>query len=143
MTRTGLFWIAGGLAVAGAIFLLWGMSLMNNGIRSHLDDTYKQYSSDADGARYECDGSPQVVADQIAESSEPEAQARDGGNEYLRYEDDIVTVGPDGNHPCSIRVEDTDARYSSGGFIFLGPGFTPGSPAGGSGGGPGGPDGSK
>jgi len=143
MTRAGLFWIAGGLAVAGAIFLLWGMSLMNNGIRSHLDDTYQQYSSDADGARYECDGSPQVVADEIAESSEPEAQARDGGNEYLRYEDDIVTVGSDGNRPCSIRVEDTDARYSSGGFIFLGPGFTPGSPAGGSGGGPGGPDGSK
>jgi hypothetical protein len=143
MSRAGLFWLAGGLAVAGCIFLFWGISLMGQGIRSHLDDTYRQYSTDADGARYECDGSPDRVANDIAEFSEPEAHARDLGTEYLRYEDDIVTVGPDGTRPCSIRVEDIDARYSSGGFIFLGPGFTPGSPAGGTGGGPGGPDGTK
>ncbi|MDF2583612.1 MAG: hypothetical protein K0R33_2255, partial [Mycobacterium sp.] len=56
---------------------------------------------------------------------------------------DIVIVGPDGRYPCSVRVEDINSRYSGGGFIFLGPGFTPGSPAGGSGGSSGGPGGTK
>lgn len=143
VTRTNLFWLAGGLAVAGVVCLIWGISLMGNNIRSHLASTYQEYSSDADGARYACSGTPSRVASDIAQAQPPEAQAGDRGSEYLRYDDDIVIVGPDGNRPCSIRVEDTDARYSGGGFIFLGPGFTPGSPSGGSGGSPGGPDGSK
>lgn len=143
MTRGNLFWLAGGLAAAGVVFLIWGISLMGNNIRSHLANLYQQYSSDGDGARYACSDTPDRVAYDIAQAQPPEAQAGDSGNEYLRYDDDIVIVGPDGNRPCSIRVEDTDARYSSGGFIFLGPGFTPGSPSGGSGGSPGGPDGSK
>lgn len=143
MTRAGLFWLAGGLAVAAVVCLFLGISLQNKDIRSHVANTYRQYDTDADGARYECTGSPGAVADQIAASQPPEARATDRGTEYLRYEDDIVTVGPDRGTPCSVRVEDTDARYSSGGFIFLGPGFTPGSPAGGSGGSPGGPDGTK
>jgi Domain of unknown function (DUF4247) len=141
--RSNLFWLAGGLAVAGFALLFIGTSLMGNNIRSNVAGNYDEYSRDGDGARYACDGSPRLVANKIAEMQEPEARASDRGTEYLRYEDDIVTVGPDGGRPCSIRVEDTDARYSGGGFIFLGPGFTPGSPAGGSGGGPGGPDGSK
>ena len=84
-----------------------------------------------------------LVADEIAAYDAPEARASDRGTEYLRYNDDIVTVGPEGQYPCSIRVEDTGARYSGGGFIFLGPGFIPGSPAGGSGGSSGGPGGTK
>ncbi|HEX2285869.1 MAG TPA: DUF4247 domain-containing protein [Mycobacterium sp.] len=143
MPRAGLFWLAGGLAVAGILCLVWGISLQDKDIRSHLADNYQEYSRDADGVRYVCDGSPDRVAHEIAQFEEPEAQADDRGTEYLRYEDDIVTVGPDAGRPCSIRVEDTDARYSHGGFIFLGPGFTPGSPAGGAGGSPGGPDGNK
>jgi hypothetical protein len=143
MTRTNLFWLAGGLAVAGFACLFLGISLMGNDIRSHLAGTYREYNRDADGVRYACDGSPRVVADEISAYQEPEATATDRGSQYLRYEDDIVIVGPDLDRPCSVRVEDTDARYSGGGFIFLGPGFTPGSPAGGSGGSPGGPDGSK
>jgi hypothetical protein len=131
MTRNNLFWLAGGLAVAGFVMLFIGISLMGNNIRSYVASNYQEYSRDGDGARYACDGTPDRVAHEIAQAQPPEA------------EDDVVSVGPDGGRPCSIRVEDTDARYSSGGFIFLGPGFTPGSPAGGSGGGPGGPDGSK
>lgn len=143
MTRANLYWIAFGLAVGGFICLFWGISLMGNDVRSHVANKYQEYSRDGDGARYACDGSPAVVANEIAGLYEPEAKARDGNTDYLRYDDDIVSVGPDGSRPCSVRVEDIDARYSSGGFIFLGPGFTPGSPAGGSGGSPGGPDGNK
>ncbi|MEQ0669918.1 DUF4247 domain-containing protein, partial [Mycobacterium tuberculosis] len=51
----------------------------------------------------------------------------------------IVTVGPDGTYPCIIRVENLSAGYNHGAYVFLGPGFTPGSPSGGSGGSPGGP----
>lgn len=143
MTRTGLFWLAGGLAVAATVCLVLGISLQSRDIKSHIAGTYRQYSTDADGARYACDGSPGAVADQVAAYQPPEARASDSGSEYLRYDDDIVIVGPDQGRPCSVRVEDTDARYSSGGFIFLGPGFFPGSPAGGSSGSPGGPGGTK
>lgn len=144
MTRANLYWIAFGLAVGGFICLFWGISLMGNNVRSYLDGNYERYSQDADGARYWCGGqSPQEVSYQLAQHVEPEAKATDRGTEYLRYENDIVSVGPDTNGECAIRVEDIDARYSGGGFIFLGPGFTPGSPAGGSGGSPGGPDGNK
>jgi hypothetical protein len=143
MTRGNLYVLALGLAIGGFICLFWGISLMDNNIRSHVAAKYQEYSRDGDGVRYACDGPPARVVNELTSISEPEAQAFNGGTDYLRYEDDIVTVGPDGTRPCSIRVEDVDARYSSGGFIFLGPGFTPGSPAGGSGGSPGGPDGNK
>ena len=73
----------------------------------------------------------------------PAARASNGGTEYLRYNDAIVSVGVDGTHPCSIRVEDLAAGYSHGSFIFLGPGFYPGSPSRGSGGSTGGPGGTK
>jgi hypothetical protein len=83
------------------------------------------------------------VANTLASYQAPEARASNGDNQYLRYSNNIVTVGPDGNYPCSIRVESLSAGYSHGAFIFLGPGFTPGSPSGGAGGSPGGPGGTK
>jgi hypothetical protein len=143
MSSARLFLLAGALAIGGVVCLLLGMSVADKDIRSHLADQYTEYSRDGDGVRYDCTGSPQSVADQIADYAELEARASDRGTEYLRYEDDIVTVGPDGSRPCSVRVEDLGARYSGGGFIFLGPGFYPGAPSGGAGGSPGGPDGGK
>ena len=138
-----MFWLAGGLAVAGVVCLFFGITLQSKDIKSHVANTYRLYNTGSDESRYACDGPPGAVADRIAAYQTPEARATDRGTEYLRYQDDIVSVGPDGTRPCSVRVEDIDRRYSSGGFIFLGPGFTPGSPAGGSGGSPGGPGGSK
>lgn len=73
----------------------------------------------------------------------PAARASHTDTEYLRYRNNIVTVGPDGTYPCIIRVENLSAGYNHGAYVFLGPGFTPGSPSGGSGGSPGGPGGSK
>jgi hypothetical protein len=143
VSRNQLFALAGVLGALGAVLLIAGMAMLNKDVREHLNNTYPQYSADVDGNRYTCSGSPQTVADDIAGYAAPEARASDRGSEYLRYKDDIVIVGPDGRYPCSIRVEDTNARYSNGGFIFLGPGFLPGSPAGGSGGSSGGPGGSK
>lgn len=144
MSRTGLFWLAGGLAVAGIVCLVLGISMQNRDIRTHVAENYAAYSHGAEASSYECSGSPSEVADRLAAYQRPEARATDRGTEYLRYDDDIVIVGRDGSRPCTIRVEDVrGSRYSGGGFIFLGPGFFPGSPAGGAGGSPGGPGGSK
>lgn len=143
MSRNQLYAVAGVLAGLGAILLISGMVVLHKNVRNHLSETYRHYATDVNGDRYQCSGSPKSVADDISAYATPEARASDRGSEYLRYDDDIVTVGPDGQYSCSIRAEDVNARYGGGAFIFLGPGFTPGSPAGGSGGSSGGPGGAK
>jgi Domain of unknown function (DUF4247) len=143
MSRKRLFWIAGGLAVAAVASLILGMMLLQKDIGSYIASHYKEYSRDANGTRYACTGSPEDVADDLADYQQPEARADNDKTQYLRYSNNIVTVGPDGNRPCSIRVESLSAGYSHGSFIFLGPGFSPGSPAGGAGGSAGGPGGTK
>jgi hypothetical protein len=143
VTRGGLFAVAGMLALGGLLSLFLGIGLLNHNVKNHVSETYRSYGSDADGRNYECSGSPRSVADDIAAYDQPEARASDRGSEYLRYSDDIVIVGPDGARPCTVRVEDINARYNQGSFIYLGPGFYGGSPTGSSGGSPGGPDGSK
>jgi Domain of unknown function (DUF4247) len=143
MSRNRLFLIAGGLALAATASLILGIMLLNKDITSYIASHYQQYARDANGTRYACTGSPDEVADTLADYQAPEARADNEKTEYLRYSNSIVTVGPDGSRPCSIRVENLSAGYSHGAFIFLGPGFTPGSPAGGAGGRPGGPGGVK
>jgi hypothetical protein len=143
MSRNRLFLIAGGLALAATASLILGIMLLNKDITSFIASHYQQYARDANSTRYACTGSPDEVADALADYQAPEARADNDTTEYLRYSNNIVTVGPDGSRPCSIRVESLSAGYSHGAFIFLGPGFTPGSPAGGAGGRPGGPGGVK
>jgi hypothetical protein len=143
LSRNRLFLLAGVLAVAAATCLGIGMTLLHRDIRSYIAAHYQEYGRDADGTRYLCTGPVPKVADTLAGYQRPQARAASGGAQYLRYDQAIVTVGPDGGHPCSIRVESLNAGYSHGAFIFLGPGFYPGSPSGGAGGSPGGPDGTK
>ncbi|KAA1248240.1 DUF4247 domain-containing protein [Mycobacterium simiae] len=143
MSRSRLLLLAGGLAVAATVSLISGIVLSHKDISSYIASHYREESRDANGVRYVCTGSPTQVADTLAHYQAPAARAANGANQYLRYSRTIVIVGPDGSYPCSIRVEPLSAGYSHGSFIFLGPGFTPGSPSGGSGGSPGGPGGSK
>lgn len=143
MSRNRLFLLAGGLGIAGIVCLFVGISMLPD-IRSHVEANYAAYSRGTEATAYECTGSPSEVADRLAHHDSPEARAADRGIEYLRYDDVIVIVGPDGNRPCTIRIEDVrGSRYSGGAFIFLGPGFYPGAPSGGFGGSPGGPGGTK
>ena len=143
MSRNRLFLVAVALAVACIGCLVLGISLLHKDIRSYAAAHYREYSHDAGGTRYACDGSPAKVTDTLAGYQAPEARAVSAGTQYLRYDNAIVTVGPDGKYPCRIRVEDLGAGYSHGAFIFLGPGFYPGAPSGGTGGSPGGPGGTK
>ncbi len=143
VSRNRLLLISGALALAATASLIIGIMLLNKDIASYVAGHYREYSRDANGTRYACSGSPDDVADTLADYQEPAARASNGDNEYLRYSNNIVIVGPDGSRPCSIRVESLNAGYSHGAFVFLGPGFTPGSPSGGSGGRPGGPGGVK
>jgi hypothetical protein len=143
MSRNRLFVIAIALAATSLISLIFGITLQHKDIRSFVASHYREYSHDADGTRYLCEGSPAKVADTLAGYQRPAARASSAGTQYLRYDDAIVSVGPDGPHPCSVRVEDLAAGYSRGAFIFLGPGFYPGAPSSGAGGTSGGPGGTK
>jgi Domain of unknown function (DUF4247) len=143
MSRNRLFLLAVLLAVGSVGSLIGGVALQSKDIRSYIASHYHEYSRDAGGTRYLCTGSPEQVANTLAGYQGPAARASNAGTQYLRYNDAIVSVGPDGPHPCSVRVEDLAAGYSHGAFIFLGPGFYPGSPAGGAGGSTGGPGGTK
>lgn len=106
-------------------------------VRNFVDDTYRLQDRFDDTAVYASPDPVGTTTATIANAVEPAARAADGGSEYLRYDDDIVivTAAPAGS---TVRVEDLDDRYRSGFFVFLGPGFRPGSPAAGAGsGGPG------
>ena len=142
MKRIHFFLLSGALTVAAAVCLYFGVTLMPD-IRSYVTDNYQQYSGSGDTTHYACSGSPASVADDLADAQDPDAQVTNGKTTYLRYDDNIVAVGPEGNRPCSIRVEGLGAGYNHGSYVFLGPGFYPGSPASGSSGSPGGPDGTK
>lgn len=84
---------------------------------------------------YECQGTVQQVANDIAAKDRPQARQFDSktGTEYLKYSKRLVTVSKQGPTNCRITVENLD-RVHSGGLIWLGPGFSPGSPSGSSGG---------
>ncbi|MDN5760551.1 MAG: DUF4247 domain-containing protein [Tomitella sp.] len=142
MTPHKHFVLAGVLAVGGVLCFILGVAAFPK-IDSHIADNYQKMQSTSRGADYECQGDPQKVADDLAGYRKPQARKSDKGTEYMRYDDDIVTVGPSAGSPCTIHVEGLDAGYRGGAFIFLGPGFFPGAPAGGAGGSGGGPGGTK
>lgn len=140
MTRGRLFLLAGALAT-GSVGCLTGSFLVGPTLASYLGDNYHSAGS----GRYTCSGSPGDVADDIAEDQAPQARTTDAktNTEFLRYDNNIVSVGQFGGQPCSIHVESLNDGYNQGHYTYLGPGFYPGSPASSSGGASGGPGGVK
>ncbi|HVE96602.1 MAG TPA: DUF4247 domain-containing protein [Pseudonocardiaceae bacterium] len=106
---------------------------MGNDVRDVIAKNYVLQGRSGDTATYFSRDPVGPTTSRIVDAVNPAARQADGGSEYLRYDDDIVSVSaaPGGS---TVRVEDLDSRYHSGFFGFLGPGFRPGSPAGGSGG---------
>jgi hypothetical protein len=101
-----------------------------NDVDDHIERTYELQNRSGDSATYLAATPVGATAAAIAAAVPPAARQADGGAEYLRYDDDIVIVSaaPGGS---TVHIEDLDERYRSGYFLFLGPGFRPGSPAGG------------
>ena len=118
-----------------AAVLLAGCGSGSN-VRDFLEDTYRLTDSDGDFATYASPDPVGTTTAAIADAVPPAERQADGGNEYLRYSDDIVIVSAAAGG-STVVVEDLDRRYRGGFFAFLGPGFRPGSPA--SAGGDGGP----
>ncbi len=118
--------------VLAAALVLAGCGIGND-VRNFVEDTYVLQNRSGDTATYVSDDPVGPTTSRIVDAVNPAARQADGGSEYLRYDDDIVSVSaaPGGS---TVRVEDLDSRYHNGFFAFLGPGFRPGSPAGGSGG---------
>lgn len=125
------------VALALAAVLLLTSCGTGTRIRAFLDDTYERTEIVGDAAVYTSPDPVGTTTAAITDAVPPVERQADGGNEYLRYDDDIVIVSAAANG-STVRVEDLDERYRSGFFAFLGPGFRPGSPAGtGGSGGPG------
>lgn len=114
MSRNRLFLVAGILAVAAAVSLISGITLLNRDVGSYIASHYRQESRDVNGTRYLCTGSPKQVATTLVKYQTPAARASHTDTEYLRYRNNIVTVGPDGTYPCIIRVENLSAGYNHG-----------------------------
>ncbi|ORL34939.1 hypothetical protein A5N78_01655 [Prescottella equi] len=115
-------------ALLGAVVALTAGCGGSN-VRDHLADRFEHRGSQGDITNYWSPDPVGPTVTRIVDEDEPAARKADGGNEYLRYNDDIVTVGPAAGGGSNISVEDLDGRYRGGHFVYLGPGFTPGSPA--------------
>ena len=63
MSRNRLFLISGALAVAAVASLIFGITLLQKNIASYIAGHYHEYSRDANGTRYACNGSPTLSAD--------------------------------------------------------------------------------
>lgn len=103
-------------------------------VRSFLGNSYALQNRTGDIATYSSTAPVGVTTSRIVNALNPATRAADGGSEYLRYNNDIVSVSAAPGGGSTVRVEDIGGRYRNGFFGFLGPGFNPGSPAGGSGG---------
>lgn len=118
---------------AVAVIVLGVMTLFSAGcgapVRDWIADTYELRDRTGDVETYYSPDPVGTTVSRLVDEQEPAARSADGGREYLRYDDDIVTVAAAAGGGSTIVVEDLGGRYSSGGFAYLGPGFTPGSPA--------------
>lgn len=115
-------------AGAAALLALVAGCGAGSDVRGFVDDTFDEQSESGDTSTYLAAAPVVAAAGQIAGAVPPAAQADDAGSRYLRYDDDIVVVSP-ASGGSIVRVEDLDGAYRDGTYAYLGPGFTPGSPA--------------
>ena len=116
------------LIVFGVVFTLAGFS---NGSSVHTylknSDTFTRVSD----SQYNCTDA-KAAYDELVAETDPQAHKEDKGTYYLRYPKELATISQESGK-CVLRFEDL-RRVNSGHFIFLGTGFSPGSPSGSSGG---------
>ena len=88
--------IAGGLGAVGLIVLLFAL-LGGNGIRDHLDDNYRQVSSNGGSIVYSSDQKPKAVYESMRSAVTPADVQVDPEGYFLRYSDDIVGITASGS----------------------------------------------
>ncbi|QSE93210.1 DUF4247 domain-containing protein [Rhodococcus pseudokoreensis] len=117
--------------LAPMLLLVLAATACGGGVRDYIADTYALQNTAGDAKTYTSKDPVGTTVSSIVAEEQPAARKADGGSEYLRYDDDIVTVSAAPGGGSLVRVEDIDGRYRSGGYAYLGSGFNPGSPAGG------------
>jgi hypothetical protein len=122
------------VVTALALLLVAACSSQGDRVRDYLRDAYGDPTRAGDSETFRADVPVGTATERIVDRVDPAARQADGGNEYLRYDEDIVIVSPAAGGGSTIRVEDLDDGFRGGAFVFLGPGFRPGSPARGTGG---------
>ena len=111
-----------------AVLLLTGCGLGTD-VRGVLRERFGAPVASAQGETWRSPDDPARTADLLVGEVEALARRADAGNEYVRFDDDVVVITPDPAGGSTVLAEDLDGRYRTGGFAHLGPGFSPGSPA--------------
>lgn len=91
------------------------LSSCGNAVKDFIADNYSKSSQVGDVAVYSSKDPVGTTVSRIVDAEEPAARSADGGNEYLRYDDDIVTVSAAAGG-STIKVEDINGTYRSGGY---------------------------
>ena len=122
----------------GVVAVLLGLVLVAAGTNAvrYVRDNYTPTAQSAN--TYDCRGSVDGTVADISDHERPDASSRLGGTEYMRYDKDMIIVGPSGSLPCRVQLDENSRTLRSGGFLFLGGAFGPRSPASSSGGSSGG-----
>lgn len=105
------FWMAGILAaIAGVIAI--AMFARGTTVRDYVDNTYTRAANLDRGEEiaFTSTQAPTLVAANIAGKWKPVSQYADASGVYLRYNDDMVLVRPQGKGSV-IRVDDVERAY--------------------------------
>lgn len=124
--------------IGGVLAVVLGLALVGFGVDAvrYVRDNYTAVAGTAD--TYECRGDRPATVRDISDHERPDASNTHEENEYLRYGNDMIIVGRSGDLACRVQVDTNSRTLRSGGFLFLGGAFGPGSPARSSGGSSGG-----
>nr|pir B1177_F3_123 protein - Mycobacterium leprae [Mycobacterium leprae]AAA17110.1 B1177_F3_123 [Mycobacterium leprae] len=95
-------------------------------ISSYIASRYHEHSHDVNGIRCVCNGSPtQVIAQTHTGYQKPEARTANNTNQYLRYSNNIVTVGLFSNYMCKHPRRTAQRRIQSRGVHIPRPRVNP------------------
>lgn len=124
--------------IGGGVAILLGFFLVGAGIDAvrYVRENYAPVTTASN--TYECRGDKSATVADISDHETPDASGQQGQTEYLRFGDDMIQVGPSGGLTCRVQLDENSRALRSGGFLFLGGGFGPRSPAGSAGGSSGG-----
>ena len=123
MSRTTLIALA--LSGAGLLGLVLTLAIGRESVREHLASTYRPLGPEAvqNGSErsraYASDEPVTETSEAIADAVKPADERTTPAGHFLRYDDDIVTVTPEGDGGSRIQIDDEQTGYRHG-FVYLG-----------------------